>query len=94
MSLQFYRATDYFLVMLNIGRGGRRAGFLPRPGPLRMGMLLLAGGCDDRERLTFPTPIDGVGPVTTIEQPAGDRWSLDDLHAMLDRALVTGARST
>ena len=33
-------------------------------------MLLLAGGCDDRERLTFPTPIDGVGPVTTIEQPA------------------------
>lgn len=24
----------------------------------------------------------------TIEQPAGDRWSLADLHAMLDRALV------
>ena len=71
MSLQFSRATDYFLVMLNIGRGRRRAGFLLRPGPLMMAALLLATGCDDRERLTFPTPSDGVGPVTTIEQPAG-----------------------
>ena len=31
--------------------------------------LLLSIACDDRERLTFPTPSDGVGPVTTIDQP-------------------------
>lgn len=33
--------------------------------------LLLMIGCDERERLTFPTPSDGVGPVTTIDQPNG-----------------------
>lgn len=33
--------------------------------------LLLAIGCDERERLTFPPPSDGVGPVTTIDQPNG-----------------------
>jgi hypothetical protein len=31
--------------------------------------LLLTIGCDERGRLTFPTPSDGVGPVTTITQP-------------------------
>ena len=72
MSLQISRATDYFLTMLKIGRGGWRAGFLPRLGPLKTAsLLLLPTGCDDRERLTFPTPSDGVGPVTTIEQPDG-----------------------
>jgi hypothetical protein len=29
------------------------------------------GGCGERERLTFPDPGDGVGPVTTIDQPNG-----------------------
>ena len=33
--------------------------------------LLLMTGCDERERLTFPTPSDGVGPVTTIDRPNG-----------------------
>ena len=28
-------------------------------------------GCDERDRLTFPTPSDGVGPVTMIDQPNG-----------------------
>ena len=29
--------------------------------------------CDERERLTFPNPSDGVGPVTMIDQPnSGD----------------------
>jgi len=36
---------------------------------------LCAGGlimaCDERDRLTFPTPGDGVGPVTMIDQPNG-----------------------
>jgi hypothetical protein len=30
---------------------------------------MLVAGCDERERLTFPPLNDGVGPVTTIEQP-------------------------
>jgi hypothetical protein len=34
------------------------------------GALLV--GCDERDRLTFPTPGDGVGPVTMIDQPNGD----------------------
>jgi hypothetical protein len=33
--------------------------------------MLLAIGCNERDRLTFPTPSDGVGPVTTIDQPNG-----------------------
>jgi hypothetical protein len=32
---------------------------------------VLAAACDERERLTFPTPGDGVGPVTMIDQPNG-----------------------
>jgi len=33
-------------------------------------LILLAAGCEERDRLTFPTPSDGVGPVTIIDQPA------------------------
>lgn len=29
----------------------------------------LAAACDDRERVTFPEPNDGAGPVTTIDRP-------------------------
>jgi hypothetical protein len=32
---------------------------------------VLASACDERERLTFETPSDGVGPVTTIDRPNG-----------------------
>lgn len=51
-------------------RSGRRwtAGFRPLVGAL---IVAAAGGCDERERLTFPTPGDSVGPVTTIDQPNG-----------------------
>jgi hypothetical protein len=31
----------------------------------------LATACDERDRLTFPNPNDGVGPVTMIDQPNG-----------------------
>jgi len=34
-------------------------------------VALLTGGCEERDRLTFPTPGDGVGPVTMIDQPTG-----------------------
>jgi hypothetical protein len=33
-------------------------------------LAVLAAGCEERERLTFPTPTDDVGPITTIEQPS------------------------
>ena len=36
-----------------------------------MSMMLLAAGCEERERLTFPTPSDGQGPVTAIDRPNG-----------------------
>lgn len=32
--------------------------------------MVLGTGCDERERLTFPTPSDGIGPVTSIDQPS------------------------
>jgi hypothetical protein len=33
--------------------------------------MLLTSSCEERDRLTFPTPGDGVGPVTMIDQPTG-----------------------
>ena len=33
--------------------------------------LVLGTACEERERLTFPTPADGIGPVTTIDRPNG-----------------------
>jgi hypothetical protein len=37
----------------------------------------LASACDERDRLTFPTPDDGIGPVTTIDQPLGSDTTVD-----------------
>jgi hypothetical protein len=34
-------------------------------------VIALGTACDERERLTFPGPIDGAGPATTIDQPGG-----------------------
>jgi Big-like domain-containing protein len=33
--------------------------------------VALIAGCNERERLTFSAPDDGIGPVTTIDQPNG-----------------------
>ena len=33
--------------------------------------VVLLVGCEERDRLTFPTPSDGVGPITMIDQPNG-----------------------
>jgi hypothetical protein len=42
-------------------------------GPLRarlgLVLVLLAAACQERDRLTFSEPGDGIGPVTTIDQP-------------------------
>src|SRR5215213_5133365 len=72
MRLQIHLLTDYFLVMRNIGRDGRRAGSPWWTGALAvLSAIVLGSGCDERERLTFPTPSDGVGPITFIDQPNG-----------------------
>ena len=34
-------------------------------------LLLLAAACNERDRITFPDPSDGIGPSTTIDQPNG-----------------------
>ena len=72
MRLQIYLLTDYFLVMRIIGRGGRRAGSPSWQSALIVLATIVFGtACDERERLTFPTPSDGVGPVTFIDRPNG-----------------------
>lgn len=38
---------------------------------LAASVIALGTGCEERERLTFPTPSDGVGPITTVDQPNG-----------------------
>jgi hypothetical protein len=41
-------------------------------------VVLLTSACEERDRLTFPTPSDGVGPVTTIDQPSGSDTTVPD----------------
>src|SRR5688572_4880626 len=31
--------------------------------------MALASACEERDRLTFPGPSDGIGPITMIDQP-------------------------
>ena len=38
---------------------------------MAVAVVTLSSGCNERERLTFSAPSDGVGPVTTIDQPNG-----------------------
>ena len=35
-------------------------------------VLAAAAGCSERDRLTFPTSVDGLGPLVTIFDPSGD----------------------
>jgi hypothetical protein len=44
---------------------------MPKKAKVAPILMLLAAACQERERLTFPDPGDGVGPVTTIDQPNG-----------------------
>jgi hypothetical protein len=50
-------------------------------GPLRarlgLVLVLLAAACQERDRLTFPDPGDGIGPVTMIDQPNGSDTTVD-----------------
>jgi hypothetical protein len=73
VSLQFRPPADYFLVMPKrrerplAGESYRRWRAVVAPVA-----ILFAGACDERDRLTFPPPDDGVGPVTMIDQPLAD----------------------
>jgi hypothetical protein len=72
MSLQFSRVADYFLVMPKIGSKRPGAGFHRAAGVfIAAATVAVVTACDERDRLTFPTPSDGVGPVTTIDRPNG-----------------------
>ena len=68
MTLQFQLLTDYFLVMPKI-RSSRWRVVVWLLGGASMGTVTT--GCEERNRLTFPSPGDSVGPVTTIDQPNG-----------------------
>ncbi len=39
--------------------------------------MVLAAACQQRDRLTFPDPGDGIGPVTIIDQPDGSDTTVD-----------------
>jgi hypothetical protein len=89
LSLQFSHLTDYFLVMPKMRNSRWVAGL-----PLTWGILLalsvmvLGTGCDERDRLTFPSQDDGVGPVTTIELP-----SVSDTIVLEGPSLVVHGRT-
>jgi len=51
-------------------RGGRRA-------RLAAVLVVLAAACQERDRLTFPDPGDGIGPVTVIDQPDASDTTVD-----------------
>jgi hypothetical protein len=72
IALQFDPLTDYFLGMREKGKPGQFGG-LTSAGRVTiiLGLIALATGCNERDRLTFPDPGDGIGPVTTIDQPNG-----------------------
>ena len=38
---------------------------------------VLVAGCNERERLTFPTHTEDVGPITTIDQPSVQDTTVD-----------------
>jgi hypothetical protein len=40
-------------------------------------LTALVAGCGERDRLTFPEPSDGIGPVTTIDRPNGSDTTVD-----------------
>lgn len=58
--------------MLKRGKPRRTKGYRSGAWALIVpGLMAVASGCEERDRLTFPTPGDGIGPVTTIDRPNG-----------------------
>jgi hypothetical protein len=44
---------------------------------LALVFVVLAAACNERDRLTFPDPGDGIGPVTNIDRPDGSDTTVD-----------------
>lgn len=64
--------------MLNKAEPGRfYAPWTPRWVRLAPVLVVLAAACEERDRLTFPDPGDGIGPVTTIDQPNASDTTVD-----------------
>jgi hypothetical protein len=63
---------------------------------IRLTLLALLLGCDERERLTFETdPTDRVGPSTQIHTPSGDTVLTEgDLFVVGARAIDTSGIDT
>lgn len=58
--------------MRNRGKPQRTSGLARRSRAwIIPGLIALTAACEERDRLTFPTPGDGIGPITTIDQPNG-----------------------
>ena len=68
MTLQIHLLTDYFLTMPKMRSSRWTVVFWLLGGA---SMVAVTSGCEERDRLTFPSPGDGIGPVTTIDQPNG-----------------------
>jgi hypothetical protein len=46
-------------------------------GAMILGLMGVAAGCNERDRLTFPGTGDGIGPVTLIDQPIMSDTTVD-----------------
>jgi hypothetical protein len=65
--------------MLKKGEPRRGSSFVSARWPLiAPALVALAAACQERDRLTFPNPPDGIGPVTTIDQPNGSDTTVPD----------------
>lgn len=57
--------------------------------PLVWGVLLtLVSGCNERDRLTFPTSSDGLGPAVTIFAPSADTTVSPGPNALVNGRVV------
>src|SRR6186997_1328755 len=54
------------------------------------GLLALVWGCNGRDRLTFPTSSDGLGPEATITSPGQDTTVSVGPNALVSGMVVDG----
>ncbi len=51
-------------------------------------LLTLVGGCNGRDRLTFPTSSDGLGPDVTVIDPSQDTTVNEGPNALVNGRVV------
>lgn len=64
--------------------------FAARKMALWGGLLALIGGCNGRDRLTFPTSSDGLGPQATITDPSQDTTVAVGPNALVSGRVIDG----